>query len=391
MKTETLSVRGKPLFGRLPTRQRGAFAVLAGVLIVMLLSFGALAVDLAYGFMVRSQVQNAADAAALAGAACLMPDANCGAAPIPTPNWTAAQARATSFITENSADNSNLQTGTVEAGYWNLARTPDTMQPDSLSPLTTNDVPGVMVTIWKSDAENGSVGTFFARLFGTESMNVMRRAVAVISYPGSLSPHEAIPFVLSKCLYDKYWDSANGKPLYVPATGAPPITVGDKKQTASVTQVPNEPYRFPAVSTYSIDGCDSGQWTSFETGSESTKDINGFITNGNPTELSIGEKTYISSGSVATLYQSIFDCSGDPKAKNHDCEYSQVAVVDDSGLTHSFQPIKAFACVRILTAQSTTSIKYVTMQMAADQKKCQTSGSGGGTNYGSYLPPRLAF
>ena len=54
--------------------QRGAVAVIVALTLVVLLAFGALAVDLGYLMMVKNELQNAADAGALAGARELYPD-----------------------------------------------------------------------------------------------------------------------------------------------------------------------------------------------------------------------------------------------------------------------------------------------------------------------------
>ena len=65
-------------------RQRGVVGVMAPVLMLVILSIGAIAVDLGYLYVIRNELQNAADAAALAGAAGLYP-AN------PKPNWSNAR------------------------------------------------------------------------------------------------------------------------------------------------------------------------------------------------------------------------------------------------------------------------------------------------------------
>ncbi|MBN3821906.1 pilus assembly protein TadE, partial [Paraburkholderia sp. Se-20369] len=51
-----------------PARQRGSVALFFLLFLIPLLSFGALAIDIAWVATVRNQLQNAADAAALAGA-----------------------------------------------------------------------------------------------------------------------------------------------------------------------------------------------------------------------------------------------------------------------------------------------------------------------------------
>ena len=53
---------------RMRNRQRGAVAVIMGIAAVALFAFMGIAVDLAYTYSRKTELQNAADAAALAGA-----------------------------------------------------------------------------------------------------------------------------------------------------------------------------------------------------------------------------------------------------------------------------------------------------------------------------------
>ena len=62
----------------------GATVIIVALALVMLLGFGAFAVDIGYLYVVRNELQNAADAGALAGAAALYN--NDGTAIQPTAN-----------------------------------------------------------------------------------------------------------------------------------------------------------------------------------------------------------------------------------------------------------------------------------------------------------------
>ncbi len=53
---------------RTPTSQRGIYLAVSSLIIVVLIGTGALAIDLGRLFLLRSQMQNAADSAALAAA-----------------------------------------------------------------------------------------------------------------------------------------------------------------------------------------------------------------------------------------------------------------------------------------------------------------------------------
>lgn len=67
-------------------RQRGNIILLTALMLPVLLGFTALAIDVGYLFVVRNELQNAADAAAMAGAGYLFQGAT-------APNWPLAQTK----------------------------------------------------------------------------------------------------------------------------------------------------------------------------------------------------------------------------------------------------------------------------------------------------------
>ena len=135
-------------------RQRGSAAVLFGLLLVVLCGFVALAVDAGHLFKVRAELQNAADAAALAG----VRDLN-GT----TAHFAAARAASQAYAQANGADGTpvTVSASDVILGNWNFATR-------SFTPLLSPapQVNAVKVTANRTGAENGAVGTFFAPLVG---------------------------------------------------------------------------------------------------------------------------------------------------------------------------------------------------------------------------------
>ena len=118
-----------------------------------------------------------------------------------------------------------------------------------------------------------------------------------------------------------------------------------------------------------------------------TPTIIDILNNGNSTDLGVGANIWIQTGTKTTLYSDVNNCSS---AGNRKCEYANVPIVQEVS-THSFTPIVAYTCIRIVSAIG-GSEKYITMQMSNDADKCQAKGSGGGgTNYGALVPPRLAL
>jgi len=150
--------------------QRGVVAILFVLMLPVLLGFAALAVDLARLNQTRVELQNAADAAALAGARSLN---DAGGDPY---NWTAAENRAKELAHYNIADGvpipaNNVQ---VQTGYWNLQSR--TWSDKSLSYTHVNgDFPAVRAAI------DHSLNLFFAPFVGINDSNVRAIAIAILA------------------------------------------------------------------------------------------------------------------------------------------------------------------------------------------------------------------
>ena len=358
--------------------EKGVIAILIALLLPIIIGFGAFAVDFSYRFLVRSELQNAADATALAAAACLFGRANCGNLNASKPDWNTARQSAIDYVSKNSSENTQLANVAVDYGYWNITGTPAGLQSLPKTP-GTNDLAAIKVTISKDNGANGGpVKTFLAPILGIYSKPLSATAVAVIPIPTSSGINSLFPVAIKKCLYDAYWDTTNQKPKIAAAQNVPGF---DLPQTVG------EPYIFKVTSSYHTNGCEAGQWTSLEKDSNSTPTILDILNNGNSADLAVGENIWIQTGTKTTLYSDVNNCSS---AGNRKCEYVNVPIVQDVS-THSHTPIVAYTCIRIVSATG-GSEKYINMQMSNNADKCQSKGSGGGgTYYGELVPPRLAL
>jgi len=369
----------KPRLGLASTRhEKGVIAILIALLLPIIIGFGAFAVDFSYRFLVRSELQNAADATAIAAEACLFGRANCGNLNASKPDWNTARQSAFDYVSKNSSENTQLTNVAVDYGYWNITGTPAGLQSLPKTP-GTNDLAAIKVTISKDNGANGGpVKTFLAPILGIYSKPLSATAVAVIPIPTSSGINSLFPVAIKKCLYDAYWDTTNQKPKIAAAQNVPGF---DLPQTVG------EPYIFKVTSSYHTNGCEAGQWTSLEKDSNSTPTILDILNNGNSADLAVGENIWIQTGTKTTLYSDVNNCSS---AGNRKCEYANVPIVQDVS-THSYTPIVAYTCIRIVSAIG-GSEKYITMQMSNNADKCQAKGSGGGgTYYGELVPPRLAL
>jgi len=335
-----------------PARQRGSVALFFLLFLIPLLSFGALAIDIAWVVTVNNQLQNAADAAALAGADAMMSPSG-GAV-----NWSQAAPAANGVIAQNSAAGAALSTGTVTAGYWNVTRTPASMQPTTITP-GQYDVPAVQVTVSRAPGVNGgSIPLLLGGLLGIPGASDSATAVAVLAAPGGVGAGGLFPIAIDQCVYNQYWNAATNQPLINPLTG--------------------QPFEF-SITNGQVYGllCMGGQWTSFQSTATDTTTMGGLMATGNPTTLNIGDSINLATGVKATLYTSV------PVGT------TVVLPVVTQTSTSTTVPIVAFAPFHIDVSLGGT-YKYVQGHFVAGVKMTGVA-TGVGPYYGIYVPPRLAF
>jgi hypothetical protein len=312
------------------------------------LGVAAFSVDIGRGFVVRDELQNAADAAALAGAGSLLPGN--------PPNWSAAQATAASAVSLNSSDGVKLKTASVKSGFWNLTGSPAGMQASTISPGTF-DNPAIQVMVSRSTGLNGGpVSFFFAPIFGVNNGPVSATAVAVVSAPGYVAPGGLFPVAIGKCVYDQFWDAQTGTPTVDPTT--------------------RQVYSFQFGNGALKGTCAASEWTSFQTNANDVTTVRGLIANGNPTGLGIGDSIWIQSGVKATIYDSV------PNTAD-----KLIPIVDQ--VTSSNATIVGFAAFHIDSVNKTGNNKYIQGHLITGYKITASTGASG-PYYGAYVPPRLA-
>jgi hypothetical protein len=386
-------------------KQRGGMFILGALIILPLMGFAVLAIDVGRVFIVRNELQNVADAAALAGANCLTRQSDptstteCLSDLAPILNWSRAAARAQAQLSDNAADNfaiSNTGIGSqIQVGYWNLcppaAGCPagTTGIPSGgtfstgFSPLTAFDKPAVKVVVTKAAGmNNGPIGMLTQMIFNVGSaVSMSAQAVAVISAPSTVLPNSVIPQVINACMFDRFWDSATGTPVIY--TGDPPDPWG--------LSVIGQPWTVRIGSSYHYDSCSSGQWTTFDQNSNSADIVRDLIRSGNPTELNIGDSTWIKPGTVAADYQEL-----DTKFPTPPGADVTVLVVNAPSNELSIQgplSITAFAGFHIEDIKSTggpPSNPGFYIQGHFIPSSVSPGGGGIGPFFGTYTPPRLA-
>lgn len=335
--------------------QGGATLLVVAGMMIMFVAFMAMAVDIAHLYVVRNELQNAADAAALAGANYFYPKTPSGfSSTPPSPDWHSAENGASALASSNKSDGMVLVDYVVESGYWNLARTPYGLQNKAIFP-GASDAPAVQVTVQRTAGMNGGpVHNFFASVIGMSASSVGVRATAVCAFPGIVQPGPLLPVAISKEIADQA-GSYNG-PKNI-------ATIGSS-------------YHYPSSL--------AGQWTSFELDTNNVDDVRDLIQNGNPTALSIGDPIWIQPGVKNTLY----DNKNHPSISDYIGQDVVLPVVDAvlSDSTHSAVPIYAFIGFHITDAVGKKN-KWIKGYFV---ENVYVGASGpGGPYYGASAPPVL--
>ena len=142
--------------------RRGAIAVLAAVLMIVVIGMVAFAVDIGYLCVVQTQAQAAADAAAMAGAMSLAGSAS----------QAVANAQACAALNTANAQPVTLNSSDVVLGTWNS--TAGTF--GALSGSGTTNANAVQVTVNLTAARGNPVSFFFGKIFGLNSGNIAAKA-----------------------------------------------------------------------------------------------------------------------------------------------------------------------------------------------------------------------
>lgn len=176
------------LFGRLKERQ-GVTVVIACVLIVVLIGFTALAIDAGHLFVVRGEMQNAADAGALAGARLLFNIDENNQATVNTGANQIAHDVAEKNLSDKTPVEVDLGTGDgndkdVIRGHWDSVTNTFTESTDENS-TDPSYINAIKVTTHRSAAFS-----FFARIFGFENFPVRASAIAYRPYAGINFPYD---------------------------------------------------------------------------------------------------------------------------------------------------------------------------------------------------------
>lgn len=253
---------------RLLHSERGAVAVIAAVAITGLVGMVGLGVDLGGLYAAKAQLQNAVDAAAMAGASTMITDTNGDG--LVEPDYDGAQATVISYMESNEFGNDPLVWGDTDvfiAGRWNK----DTATFDRTGPSAdTDDLTGVRVQASRS------APTHFMQFAGLDGVTISAEATAFVGWAADVPAGQV------------------DLPIAIKADAI--------ESCASVIQ-------------FNSENLETAEWTSFFDWSANKNSIEDYIDGSvEVPPLSMGDEIYLNNGVIASLFSSLsarFDAEKD--------------------------------------------------------------------------------
>jgi hypothetical protein len=250
-------------FGR---DESGAVAIVTAILMVVFLGFLSLAVDIGHLATVKNELQNAADAAALAGARALVFEEGTMVQkimPLPDPPYC-NQAVTWAQNTINKSDAQNLSITVVQTGVWDWPA--NTFTPSGICQAGIN---AVHVEVQRNDSANQPVATWFARIFGIDTVNAAARATAAVGTVEDLPPGTGFPIAINQEWLDDLADRA-------------------------------------AKLRLNPDGVDNSGWCSpMDIGKPSGQQEKQWMTNGYPDWINLWDPIYLNNGTIDSALQAL--------------------------------------------------------------------------------------
>jgi len=278
-------------------RENGAVLPFIMISFFVLLAFAGWATETGRVWQTKSQLQAAADSAALAGAG------NLFSADFTVVDEGAARTAAMTYGAQHIALGANLTIAAadVEAGSWDMASETFTALPGNTDP---DVVRAVRVATRRDDTANGPIDTILGRVLGVDSIAVNTDAIAYWGFAGNGGPGSVdLPIAIDCCAisgsragstcsenFCRFVSNAIPNPC--------PLSSGETTSCLEFHSTPEQ------------NAC----WTAFKTDSPSVSvpDMTDIVQNGNSTEVG-DDPVYIDNGTKTPVVQDIkdrFDAEG---------------------------------------------------------------------------------
>lgn len=344
----------------------GATAILVALVMVVLISITALAVDIGYVMATKNELQNVADAAALAATRQLghiyeqmsyedQQSYDCDDAG----DSSIIRSVAKDVALKNMAAKKNIIVNDADViiGQWDAGTkslTPTTIQPDAVSVVARRD-----------GGANGPITTFFARIFGVNTVDVRADATAALTAQSTAGP------------------------------GGLPLPVGISKKWFEKPEYCDGPIKF--YPTGDIDGC--AGWHTYDESPASASTLRRILEELTPPDVTYespqvqaGETEFtFTGGTVASAYEemkALFDAmkvlnDGILDGDDNSTTWTTSVVVydwDDCSNPHGDITIAGFAVATITKVGEPSTEKVIEAKVICDMIQL---GRGGGGEYGT--------
>lgn len=349
--------------------QKGVALVFLAITVFVLFAAAGFGVDVAYVYLQKNKLQNAADAAAIAGTTTIYRTREFKYSEFPTgvyptnpyfpnpdnQNWvTIARTRVKAALQLNGALGNLQNDNDIQVNWY-----------QSINPSAKYNGPAVRVSL------KAPTPGFFTRAVGFNEFTVTAQATSIAAFP--IAASSGLPLAAANCAVNLGWDFIRREPI---VSGSPPTAPKFQFGTDS-----------PGADSTKCASAATGSWTDFTNSSPSATSAGVYIpTSAAPRSPSIilinGAQFMVTNGAMTTNFQKINTCY---PASSFNCEYSVMPVLD-SGLVNGLNSgtsysVKGFTCVKIASVTDTGSAKYVTGQFSTGCRMPST-GMGGSEFYG---------
>lgn len=285
--------------------RRGTTTITVVVALVALIGAGALSIDVGLLWASRTQLQNAADGAALA-AALHMIDRSGPSVTIPAAESAALDNASRNFASPVASV--SIDPAEITFGDWNLdSRTLDT----SVDLTVPENVTGVEVSAHLDETENRPVPAFLSRVLGKRNFAVSARATAYLGFAGVIGPgYIDLPIAIDCCAISGPGDE-DCETSYCETIKNNPPNFGDYATDVDGNAKPcllEDGTPVTCLDFYAT-GNQIACWTNLDTDESSvnTSSMSAIINSGNPFQVAVGEEYYVSNGTKTPLVDDIYN------------------------------------------------------------------------------------
>lgn len=340
------SPKGLSRLARLWRGQGGAVAALAAFMLTALVGFTGAAVDLGMIYSTKGELQNAADAAALAGAATMISVSESGEMSV-QPVTAVLTAQQVSLANQAQGVSLALRNEDALIGYWDTAT--DAFDPGLTGSSDPNDITGFQATVRRDALANGPVETFFAGLVGLGSVGLQATSTAFLGWSGLAEP------------------TAVDLPLAIHASAL--TNAGSPDCGAELL--------------FSNENSETAEWTSFFTWPTNDVTVRDYVNGAlQSPELKVGDSINVINGNLSTATMNAlaarFQAQGSDTNGDGTADYWEVLVpVVEPGGSSTASSVVGFAHLVLTEADAGKARFYLQCDRAL------VGSTSGGGNYGT--------